>query len=454
MFWPPMFSIVAAVAALALDSLFGAPTLAGAHAGAVVIDAQTGDVLYARNANDAFIPASTMKLIVGSAALDILGDAFNFTTTLSTDGTNLYLVGGGDSLLSVHDVEEAATVVRATGVAYGAFFGDPSRYKGAPYPDGWQVDDLPYDYAAQASALSFSHNTLTIHVHAGASPDTPPTIDVTPPMMSPLIVNRANTGAPGSIDTTDVSIYWPQPAHLAVTGLIPVDAKDTSEIDAAALDPAGLTLSVFGEAFGIRGQIGQADYRNRVIWQHHSIELPGLLGAMWKPSDNLLAETLLEEIGVASPGTDDTRARGITRESGWLKGIGIDPKTVTIADGSGMSSYDRVTPHALSTILSHDWFSSHRQTMLDDLPVAGASGTLQHLFTEAPLAGNVFAKTGTSNHTRTLAGYVMTPAGMRIFALMVNDWMDSGPGSADRLHAFQAAFLRAIASGKAPAALH
>ena len=88
--------------------LFEAPTLRGAHVTAYVVSAQTGEVLYARDPDAAMIPASTIKLLVGSASLDTLGTAFSFTTTLATDGSALYLQGSGDPLLQPHDFDDAA----------------------------------------------------------------------------------------------------------------------------------------------------------------------------------------------------------------------------------------------------------------------------------------------------------------------------------------------------------
>src|SRR5579862_1798669 len=152
--------MLALFAALTLDPLFSTPTLNQAHAGALVVDAATGATLYSRNPNDAFLPASTMKLIAGSAALDILGDNFTFTTTLETDGKDLYLVGGGDSLLGATELQSAVDAARASATSYGQLFGDDTRYHAPLYPDGWQVDDLAYDYAAPVSALAYAHNTI------------------------------------------------------------------------------------------------------------------------------------------------------------------------------------------------------------------------------------------------------------------------------------------------------
>ncbi len=55
------------------------------------------------------LPASNMKLVTAAAALDLLDPEARFTTAVLTDGAptdgsvvrgNLYLVGGGDPMLS------------------------------------------------------------------------------------------------------------------------------------------------------------------------------------------------------------------------------------------------------------------------------------------------------------------------------------------------------------------
>ncbi len=105
--------------------------------------------------------------------------------------------------------------------------------------------------------------------------------------------------------------------------------------------------------------------------------------------------------------------------------------------------YDRVTPRALVAILTADWKSPNRKAVLDALPVAGERGTLQHRFVGTPLQGTLFAKTGTVDHARTLAGYLRARDGKTVaFALLINDWMDDGRTNADRdLDTVRAALL-------------
>lgn len=423
--------------------------------GALVVDAQSGSMIYERNAGDAFVPASTIKLIVGSAALDRLGTAFTFTTILATDGTTFYLKGSGDPLLDALDAQDAARTVRELDAPPSStVVGDVSRYTSSRYPDGWQVDDLPFDYAAPVSPLSFEENALHLTLTPGAAAGQPVAITVQPVTHAYGIENRTTTGGPHSSDTSTLEFNWTGTPSLIVTGSVPAGAQPVT-LDAAIPDPAHLTLERFAAALAPDGAAPLATTTGimppsaRVLWQHRSPALPQLLRDMWQPSDNLLAETLLDELGVAAPGAGDTRARGLAVEGQWLHSIGVHPSTVFLADGSGMSSYDRVTPRALVAVLAHDWNSPQRGVVLAALPVAGKSGTLDHLFTGEPLAGNVIAKTGTATHTRTLAGYLQTPHGTLIFALLVNDWMDGQPDAAARLHRFQEQFLRRIRAGSA-----
>jgi D-alanyl-D-alanine carboxypeptidase/D-alanyl-D-alanine-endopeptidase (penicillin-binding protein 4) len=164
------------------------------------------------------------------------------------------------------------------------------------------------------------------------------------------------------------------------------------------------------------------------FWTHDSQPLAALLGPrFWIPSDNLFAELLLKELGLVTAGKPGTTDTGIAYEKQWLQRIGIDPATVTLADGCGMSQYDRITPRDLVTILQHDWNGPNRQLVLDSLPVGGARGTIEGIAgTDA--AGRVFAKTGSMMHVRGLAGYLATlHHGPVTFAFEVDDWNGAYP---------------------------
>jgi serine-type D-Ala-D-Ala carboxypeptidase/endopeptidase (penicillin-binding protein 4) len=269
------------------------------------------------------------------------------------------------------------------------------------------------------------------------------------------IANRAVTGSRGSEDTTDVERPWNLPTEIDITGSYPLGAALSDDLEPAVPDPPAYASGVFRDALAARGVTLDGGARfgsapgGTPVWQHRSKPLRALLGDFWRPSVDLIGEQLLETLGAAtSPANHDDRAAGISVEAAWLRSTGIDPRTVTIADGSGLSAYDRITPRDEVEILSAGWHGRYRTTLLASLPVAGRSGTLANDFTGPPLAGNIIAKTGTTNHARLLAGYARrTDGGTTIFALSIENWMDDRPQADAALNRVRAAVLRALAAG-------
>jgi serine-type D-Ala-D-Ala carboxypeptidase/endopeptidase (penicillin-binding protein 4) len=428
------------LALLLPPALFDAPTVRGATVTAYVVDAASGKVLYERDADTAMMPASTFKLLVGSASADLLGDDFAFTTTLATDGTSLYLRGSGDPLLKPSDFDDAAKALTAANAAtFDTLIGDDSAATRG-YPDGWSFDDLPFYYGAPPDALSIDENAVRVRMY-------PTTVGAPPRLVPPAglenavtIENDAVTVAAKEMDTTELRVALDKPNTLVLSGDVPADETD-GDLDVAMLQPAWSTLTLARAELAAKGIAFTGDARMaatpataRTLWTHTSEPLPVLLRSMWWPSDNLLAESLLNALG-------PTRGAAIKRERDWLRSIGIDNATISLADGSGLSNYDRITARDEVAILTHDWNGPHRAEILAALPVGGEHGTLAEVFKNAPFAGNVIAKTGSVNHTRTLAGYMMTPHGTLIFALMVNGWMDDTPQHAANLRAFQESFM-------------
>ena len=451
----------AAVAALdaQLDRAFADAALRGAHAGLLAVDARDGRVLYARNADDAFQPASTLKLLTGSVALDVLGASYRFRTDVVAAGTiadgvldgTLVLRGGGDPLLSASDLDDAARAIAAAGIRRalrGAAI-DDAHDEREPFLPGWSLDDVPYAYAAPVSALAYEHNAVRITVTPGDRPGAfarlgtgagvqrGVPIEGCTPTAATHVLSAARTGAPGSADTIDVVR---EPAGcIDVVGSIPFGAP-AETLDVAVPDADVYAFDAFSAALARHGiaasspstiagpwpdehRFGETPASNApVLWRHDSEPLSDLLRDMWLPSDNLAAELLLREIGFVHDGAPGTTAHGLAAERAWLAAHGVDATAYALADGSGLSTYDRITPRALVAILRAAWDGPYRDAVLDALPVAGVRGTLASSFAGTPAQGHVFAKTGTLAHVAALAGYAANAAhGAVIFALLIDD---------------------------------
>ena len=440
-----------------LDALIaGATGLRGTHIGVFAVDTRTGATLYAHAVDDAFAPASTLKLLVGSAALEKLGPNYRFTTSAYATGPvtggvlqgRLVVRGGGDPTLTRRDLVTLAPVVAQTvrhirdGVA-----ADESRYDDRPYPAGWVWDDFGEDYAPVVSSLTIDGNVRDFVVRPGSAVGSPVRLMLddrtfaTPSEVcrdGPFdIAVRAKTAPASSPSTLDVEHI---PGRCAsIVGVIPLGsgpqtvalADNTPALQAVqrlttALQAAGVEvpLPAAGAERALAERDGIGATGATLLWSHQSKPLAELLGPdFWIPSDNLFAELLLKELGFATAGTPGSTEKGVAYERMWLQTIGLDPATTTLADGSGLSQYDRITPRDLIAILQHDWNGPNRGLVLDSLPVGGARGTIEGV-TGTPAAGRVFAKTGSMSHVRGLAGYLTTQRhGAVTFAFMVDDWL-------------------------------
>ena len=434
-----------------LERLLAAPTLRGAQVGLVAIDTVRGNVLISQNADQEFMPASNFKLLVGSAALQRLGPAFTYATGVLSDapvqnGTlagNLYLRGGGDAHLTAKDLDSAAAALAAAGLrsVNGSVVTDASHFDNQRLGDGWSWDDLAYYYAPVVTALTLDDNVIHMYMSPGATIGSPVALRVEPQSDAFTIDNRMTTGPKTSKDTSDIVRPWDAPRTIRLTGNYPLGAKESGDLQPAVPDPESLAGDVFARALAAHGitvtaatRAGKTPPGAGTLWTHASEPMPALLADFWYPSDNLMGELFLKELGVAQKGEPGTDASGIALEQAYLRSVGINRSTVTIADGSGLSQYDRITPGDFIKILQADWVSPNRNIVIDALPVPGYRGTLKTAYLKTPAVGMVFAKTGSISHVRTISGYIRTKRhGPVTFSFMVNDWIGDGQphGSAD-----------------------
>ena len=442
-------------------ALASGKALRGAHVGVFAIDARDGRVLYERNQDDAFQPASTFKLLVGSAALDKLGPDFRFRTDVVANGdvTNgvlqgeLVLRGGGDPFLNAKDLDAAAAAVAAAAIARatGGVRIDDAHFEAPGYLPGWNWDDFAYYYAPVVSALAFEENVVHLTITPGTNPGDAATVTAAPagvvgrpvegcqPTVAVHVVPLATTGPAGAKDTIDVERE--RSGCIRVTGTIPAGAKPDL-VDAAVVSPAAYAYDAFAAALRAHGvattgltQIAgpwpdehrallPANANAKTVWSHDSEPLRDTLADLWLPSDNLVAELLLRQLGFAVNGAPGTTEHGAAFEQNWLAALGVDTSAVAIVDGSGLSTYDRITPRDLVTILKHDWDGVNRDVVLDALPIAGVRGTLKSAYAGTPAEKKIFAKTGSISHVSTLAGYAANAKhGAVIFAFQVDDWV-------------------------------
>ncbi len=349
-----------------------------------------GEPVGEKNIDNVVIPASNMKILVAAVASAVLGDDYRYTTRVvgptpagGVINGDVYLVGGGDPLLSgdwypdsdldrfppfnTTSLDELARNLAASGVTQinGNVLGDGSRYDDEFYAPGWGPD---------VNGLE-------------AGP------------YDALLVNDARV--------LGDDLRASDPNHAAAREFVRILGEQGIAVNgepATGTAPAGVA-----ELATVQSQ-----------------PLPAVIAEMLTNSDNNTAELMLKEIGLKASGAG-TREAGAAAVASTLAGWGIDTNGLVVADGSGLSSDDRVSCRTMLSVLQHAGFDG---PVGQGLAIGGKTGTLADAFGDTDVAGRIRGKTGTLNNVpydqdppavKALSGYLPVDGGGAIeYTLLLN----------------------------------
>lgn len=419
----------------------------------LVVTTEDGKELIAVSPDDRFIPASNTKVFTTAAAFATLAgldqpDTDSGTAVrLDRDGhgaPDVILVGRGDARLSsapdcvVNCLAMLADAVAAKARVVRDVVGDDTRFPDERWSPGMSWNNIQTRSGTAISALSVDDNELVLSV-------TPTRVGMAPLVEHPgyyAIENRAVTVGEGK--TALEFTRAPNDRTVRLTGTIAMVAAP-ERLRLGIDDPAHYAAWRMRALLDTRGVrvVGGVTTRHRPLDAADDPEIrkgapparpPELapLARLASPplaedivrinkvSQNLHAELLLRRAGIAQ-GTGSI-ADGVAAIRAMLTRAGVPRTAYDFADGSGMSSYNRVAPRGMVTLLrwiaDQPWGAAWRAT----LPVAGVDGTLSSRFRGTPLEGRLFAKTGTLNATNALSGYMIAGSGRTlIFSIYAND---------------------------------
>jgi D-alanyl-D-alanine carboxypeptidase/D-alanyl-D-alanine-endopeptidase (penicillin-binding protein 4) len=375
-----------------LEAVLAEPALRGATACLAVADPDGHPVL-AHRADAPLIPASTIKLVTGLAALDRFGAGARYTTEVraaappGADGAvgDLWLVGSGDPYLATADfaatagwlesprlhtsVEALADRIAAAGVRrVGRLVGDESRYDTQRYLPTW----------------------------------------------APYFATNPEVGPQGALVVNDGFVEW-RPREVAA----PAPATHAAAVLAALLGDRGVAVGGVGQ--------GRAPAQTVPVASVESPTMAEIVGQMVRDSENLAAELLVKELG-ARFGDGGTTAAGLAVVRAEVAALGPEAAAFSPADGSGLDRGNRLSCGLLQVVLAR---AGPDGDLARGLPEAGRSGTLVRRFLDTPAVGRVRAKTGSLEGVVGLSGWAEGLDGSRLrFSLVANGLPSEGVGAA------------------------
>ena len=432
-----------------------------ASLGVQVIDLDSAKSIASYRPEQANITASTMKTVVSSAALGLLGPHFRFETPVYLVGTlqdgcfkgDLVIRGLGDPTLGsvfmpcqANIVSEIIAALRAQGITRieGAVIGDDSYYGYPYYDEDWDVGDLAYDYGAAVHALNFHDNLVNV-AYTMDSRGRLSHSSINPPVPGLKVISRCrnNRGRNSITPYMDYSV----PA-LVLTGETtaksyrnnyanPTPAPMLVDSVERALKSNGIDYTHDVEA---RASVADAD--SVVLVLHKSPELTEIITSLLDRSDNMFAHALLRAIGAREwelKGYDnlpsDLDQTGVAAVKRWLELQGIDSEPLFMRDGSGLARGNKASVDFFGdmlTMMAHRRFDGIR--LCDMMPKA--MDRVGKTMEKNPLRERIVLKSGSMRHVQCYVGYYPAEEPHYAFAVLVNNYTCSRASIRDQIGTF------------------
>lgn len=418
--------------------------------GIEVVDLNTGETLYQRNATRTFTPASNMKLFSDAAALLILGPDYRFQSQLSTDATSLnngilngsiYLHLSGDPSFTQEHLDALLDQLKVWGVNQitGNVVLVSNHSVVDAYAPGLAKKDLTFSYGAPIAPVMFDENRLTVTVNPAWRAGDPALVELNAPGASLILDNQVKTATKGA--KCGISFVMDNENHLNVRGCVQVGQWAVQQ-RIAIRNPLRYAQALVKQRLAhvnikLDGQVqlGSAPPSLLLLATHNSKPINQLMADTLKPSDNLYADSLYLHAAAKLKGTPLNWQQAQPVVKNFLQQqTGVSLENAVLTDGSGLSRQDLLTPHQTVSLLRflHDSFPLSYE-YISALPVAGQDGTLQKRFRKTTQQGLLRAKTGTMTGIMSLSGYLYTAnAHTLAFAIFINTRPGTSPNISGR----------------------
>jgi D-alanyl-D-alanine carboxypeptidase/D-alanyl-D-alanine-endopeptidase (penicillin-binding protein 4) len=395
---------------------------------------QTGRMLWSMNPDHPLVPASTVKLFTTGFARSVLGGTARRPTRvvgigavnpetgawegtwaleLNGDPTLERAQGSGPTLYDLALQLASAGIRKLKGPLQVQSAEGPAN---AVYPAAWSSRHRGRLFAPPIGPLTLHENIVWITLRPGAKVGHKVRLVETAPQGITSLVTVTATTKAGR--RSRLRLARRKDGGWIVSGTIGVRAS-ARRLTAVASDPKVVLNAVWGSALakaGISWNRAPAaspppESAPQVLPEVASAPLDSLASEINRRSLNLGAELLLQWAG--------GRDRAHERLTQHVREVIGSSEGVYLADGSGLSYEDRVTPSAFIAYLARFPGTAAGQNFPQLLPANG-TGTLRRLNSGFPGEGVVRAKTGTLQQVSTVVGYLGRSEGVLLVSLMYN----------------------------------
>jgi D-alanyl-D-alanine carboxypeptidase/D-alanyl-D-alanine-endopeptidase (penicillin-binding protein 4) len=371
--------------------------------GFALYDKEKKEMIFQKDADKYYTPASNTKLYTFYAGLKMMPDSIPSLKYVEK-GDSLIFWGTGDPSF-LHTVLKGTKAFNWLAASTKKLFFAPGRYTGDFYGNGWQWDDYNEYYQPEINELPLMDNVVLISSKTAGS------MKILPQTFATCFVkDSTNTKSFRVIRDFNANKFsYP-------TTTIPAKYEQQVPYKVSTLTTVNLLADTLHKYVGIVNMKLPADAKTI-----YSTKSDSVFKQMLLPSDNFVAEQLLlvyaNKLGME---LNTSKVIDYVTKT-YLTELPDKPRWV---DGSGLSRGNLFTPRDMVKLLELIYNEvKDEKKLFDLLPAGGKSGTLRNAYpkTDQPF---VFGKTGSLSNNHNQSGYVVTKKGrVLIFSFMNNSFV-------------------------------
>ena len=407
----------------------------------ILEDSESGERLISINPSTTRSPGSVTKIFTAFAALDLLGEAYQWRTDAFIEKENnnkeivdhLLIRGGGDPSFSLKDLEKLILNIRAKGIREirDDIYFDQTFFRQRKKSTA-KFDKSPLrPYNTMHSSLIVNSNKIDLSFNLNEETGKP---DITP-LFLPIGIEIENNLSVGTGKCKDFRSqvtfderFRKETLTILINGVYPAQCKNLDH-DLAITRTEHYFFGVFKKLWlnsggTINGYYKKKNKSNKHVLVAHvfSEELSTALEMMLKESDNLTARNIFLSLPEFSKRKELRNSRKLLYGSMKENNIYWHFRNI-IDNGSGLSRVTRIKAESVMSLIQEIDQGTKFSSIKSMLPISGVDGTLKNIYQSKLLRGQLRLKTGTLNGVRCLAGFITTKSGNEYrFVFMHNNY--------------------------------
>ena len=407
-----------------------------------IYDLTDNKILFQKNEKLLLTPASNMKILTTTTALEFLGTDYSFQTSVFHNGIvmdsicygDIYVKGGFDPDFTTDDLDSLVSKIVNYGIKEirGNIYGDVSNMDSLFWGSGWMWDDDPSSDFPYLTPLIINDACVQIEYEPGEL-NKEVNYKIIPETNYFDVLNNSITKENATEDFEITRDWQSRGNEILIKGSLSSNSKkDTVKIN--IVNPELYFLYLLKEKLEKQNVefLGKLDTATapqfaKLIYTRER-KFKDVIVNLNKESDNLSAEMTLRAIALKNLGNPASAQNGIKIIDSLINKTGLNSDDYVLADGSGISRYNLITTELLVDLLKYMFQNStdNYEVLKNSFPLSGVDGTLSSRMKDTKAYKNVNAKTGTLSGVSSLSGYLKSANSHDItFSIMIQNFIGS-----------------------------